>query len=126
MDSCGRDASQVLSFIHDVFLCVWYHVHYLLDEAYFKIMSPTTSRAFIAAGVVALTIGALSIPNVLQSFTTAVSSFFLLVLVLFISMWLFWVAGWTPRKQRIFTWLIAVCVGAFIVLFPFGFMRLLR
>ena len=74
----------------------------------------------------ALTIGALSIPNLLQSFITTVSSFFLLVLVLFISMWLFRVAGWTPRKQRFFTWLIAVSVGAFIVLFPFGFMLLLR
>ncbi len=78
----------------------------------FKIMKPATSRALIAAGVVALTIGALSIPNILQGFITAVSSFFLLVLVLFISMWLFGVAGWAPRKQRIFTWLIAVCVGA--------------
>src|SRR5882672_3332496 len=41
-------------------------------------------------------------------------------------MWLFRVASWTLAKQRTFIWLVAIGLGVFIVLFPFGFMLLLR
>ena len=88
-------------------------------------MTATTTRGLVAAGVVAFGVGALSLPNLLQVLITAISSFFLLLLAVLLSLWGFRVARWPPRRQRIFTWAVALGFGAFIVLFPFGLARLL-
>jgi type VI protein secretion system component VasF len=42
-----------------------------------------------------------------------------------LSLWGFRVARWSPLRQRIFTWAVALGFGAFMVLFPFGLARLL-
>ena len=87
-------------------------------------MNSTTSRGLVAAGAVAVGVGALSFPNILQVVITAISSFFLLVVVVLFSLWAFRVAKWPLRRQRIFTWIVAVGFGVFIVLVPFGLARL--
>ena len=89
-------------------------------------MRPATRRALIAAAVVAVAIGVISIPDVIQVLITAISSFFLLVGVLFICLWIFRVASWSLARQRIFTRLVAISTGVFIVFFPFGFRILTR
>ena len=89
-------------------------------------MRPLTKRALIAAAVVAATIGALSTPDFIQIIITAISSFFLIVGVLLICLWIFRAASWSQARQRVFTWLVAMGTGVFIVLFPFGFRLLTR
>jgi type VI protein secretion system component VasF len=88
-------------------------------------MTTTTNRGLAEAAVVSLGVGALSLPNLLQSLITAISSFFPLLLMVLLSLWGFRVARWSPQRQRIFTWAVALGFGAFMVLFPFGLARLL-
>ncbi len=88
-------------------------------------MTTATNRGLVAAAVVAFGVGALSLPNLLQSLITAISSFFLLLFMVLLSLWGFRVARWSPLRQRIFTWAVALGFGAFMVLFPFGLARLL-
>ena len=87
-------------------------------------MTATTIRGLVAAFVVALGVGAFSLPNLLQVLITAISSFFLLLLAVLLSLWAFRVARWSLRRQFVFTWAVALGFGALIVLIPFGLARL--
>jgi hypothetical protein len=79
----------------------------------------------IAAGTVALIVGLLSFANPLQGLITAISSFFLLLLIVLGSIWAFRVARWPARRQHVFIWAVALGGGLIIVLFPFGLARIL-
>jgi hypothetical protein len=89
-------------------------------------MRAIMSRALLAAAVVAVLIGILSTPDFNQIIITAISSFILIVGVLFICLWIFRVANWSLAKQRVFICLVAIGMGVFIVFFPYGIKFLTR